>query len=55
LTFRSPLPESLAGRTAVILGGSSGIGLAAGELLASAGARVVLAGRDKAPERREGP
>ncbi|SPT49443.1 3-oxoacyl-[acyl-carrier-protein] reductase FabG [Actinomadura madurae] len=44
---RSPLPQSLAGRTAVILGGSSGIGLAAGELLASAGARIVLAGRDK--------
>lgn len=45
---RSPLPWSLAGRTVVILGGSSGIGLAAGELLASAGARIVLAGRDKA-------
>lgn len=27
---RSPLSQSLAGRTAVILGGSSGIGLAAG-------------------------
>ncbi|MEU9868575.1 SDR family oxidoreductase [Actinomadura sp. NPDC048021] len=44
---RSPLPASLAGRTAVILGGSSGIGLAAGELLASAGARIVLASRDR--------
>ncbi|GAA1828255.1 SDR family NAD(P)-dependent oxidoreductase [Actinomadura chokoriensis] len=44
---RSPLPWSLAGRTAVILGGSSGIGLAAAELLASVGARVLLVGRDK--------
>jgi NAD(P)-dependent dehydrogenase (short-subunit alcohol dehydrogenase family) len=45
---RSPLPQSLAGRTAVILGGSSGIGLAAVELLASAGAR------GRAPDRRPG-
>ncbi|WP_067640936.1 SDR family NAD(P)-dependent oxidoreductase [Actinomadura latina] len=44
---RSPLPRSLAGRTAVILGGSSGIGLAAAELLASFGARILLVGRDK--------
>ncbi|WP_203596417.1 SDR family NAD(P)-dependent oxidoreductase [Actinomadura bangladeshensis] len=44
---RSPLPWSLAGRTAVILGGSSGIGLAAAELLASVGARILLVGRDK--------
>ncbi|MEU5992858.1 SDR family oxidoreductase [Spirillospora sp. NPDC047418] len=44
---RSPLPWSLAGRTAVILGGSSGIGLAAAGLLASVGARILLVGRDK--------
>ncbi|WP_217711545.1 SDR family NAD(P)-dependent oxidoreductase [Actinomadura sp. NAK00032] len=44
---RSPLPWSLAGRTAVILGGSSGIGLAAAGLLASVGAHVLLVGRDK--------
>ncbi|CND72350.1 dehydrogenase of uncharacterised specificity%2C short-chain alcohol dehydrogenase like protein [Mycobacterium tuberculosis] len=43
----SPLPRSLAGRTAVILGGSSGIGLAAAGLLASVGARILLVGRDK--------
>ncbi|TDD83073.1 SDR family oxidoreductase [Actinomadura darangshiensis] len=45
---RAPLPSNLAGRTAVLLGGTSGIGLAAGELLAASGARIVLAGRDKA-------
>ncbi|RJL26488.1 SDR family NAD(P)-dependent oxidoreductase [Bailinhaonella thermotolerans] len=44
---RSPLPQSLAGSTVVIVGGSSGIGLAAGSLLRSVGARVVLAGRDE--------
>ncbi|NUP65815.1 MAG: SDR family NAD(P)-dependent oxidoreductase, partial [Nonomuraea sp.] len=41
-----PLPAALAGRTVVVVGGSSGIGLAAGELLASVGADVVLAARD---------
>jgi 3-oxoacyl-[acyl-carrier protein] reductase len=42
------LPSSpLAGRTAVILGGSGGIGAAAARLLAAAGARVaVVANRD---------
>ncbi|WP_236003909.1 SDR family NAD(P)-dependent oxidoreductase [Nonomuraea antri] len=44
----SPLPSALAGRTAVIVGGSSGIGLAAGRLLASVGARVVLVAREAA-------
>ncbi|WP_433473504.1 SDR family oxidoreductase [Spirillospora sp. CA-142024] len=45
---RPPFSPALAGRTAIIIGGSSGIGLAAGEQLASLGARVVLTGRDKA-------
>jgi NAD(P)-dependent dehydrogenase (short-subunit alcohol dehydrogenase family) len=40
------LPTGLSGRTAVLVGGSSGIGLAAGVLLRSVGARVVLVGRD---------
>ncbi|MEV4673961.1 SDR family oxidoreductase [Actinomadura sp. NPDC049382] len=44
---RSPRPSSLAGRTAVVLGGSSGIGLAAAGLLASVGARILLVGRDE--------
>ncbi|MER6579548.1 SDR family oxidoreductase [Nonomuraea sp. NPDC001023] len=42
-----PLPAALAGRTVVVVGGSSGIGLAAGALLASAGARVTLVARDR--------
>jgi NAD(P)-dependent dehydrogenase (short-subunit alcohol dehydrogenase family) len=42
------LPAGLAGSTVVIIGGSSGIGLAAGSLLHGVGARVVLAGRDQA-------
>src|ERR1700761_1327285 len=45
---RSPLPAGLAGSTVVIIGGSSGIGLAAGSLLHGTGARVVLVGRDQA-------
>ncbi|NUR85734.1 MAG: SDR family oxidoreductase [Nonomuraea sp.] len=44
---RTPLPSALAGQTVVIVGGSSGIGLAAGALLAGIGARAVLVGRDK--------
>ncbi|MEV4115112.1 SDR family oxidoreductase [Nonomuraea sp. NPDC049695] len=44
---RSPLPTGLAGSTVVVIGGSSGIGLAAGVLLAGVGARVVLVGRDQ--------
>ncbi len=49
IPVRSPLPGALAGTTALIIGGSSGIGLSAGVLLRSVGARVVLVGRD--PER----
>lgn len=48
IPVRSPLPTGLAGSTVVIVGGTSGIGLAAGELLRDVGARVVLVGRDKA-------
>ena len=47
IPFRSPLTSSLAGETVVISGGTSGIGLAAGTLLRSIGARVVLIGRDQ--------
>ncbi|MEU6428202.1 SDR family oxidoreductase [Microbispora sp. NPDC046973] len=46
IPVRSPLPAALSGTTAVLVGGSSGIGLAAGVLLRSVGARVVLVGRD---------
>ncbi|MGW2156654.1 SDR family oxidoreductase [Nonomuraea sp. NPDC001699] len=42
-----PLPAALAGRGVVVVGGSSGIGLAAGALLASVGARVTLVARDR--------
>lgn len=38
-------PDALAGRTAVVTGGSSGIGLAAVEVLLEAGAAVALCGR----------
>ncbi|MBO2445544.1 SDR family oxidoreductase [Actinomadura barringtoniae] len=47
IPVRSPLPDGLAGSTVVILGGTSGIGLAAGAMLRSVGARVVLVGRNK--------
>ncbi|MFD7662739.1 SDR family oxidoreductase [Streptomyces sp. NPDC059788] len=46
IPVRSPLPSALSGTTALLVGGSSGIGLAAGVLLRSVGARVVLVGRD---------
>ncbi len=42
-----PLP-SLAGRTCVITGGTSGIGRAAARLLGTAGADVIVVGRDHA-------
>lgn len=46
--LRTPLPHALAGRTVVVAGGSSGIGLAAGVLLRTVGARVVVIARDEA-------
>lgn len=39
---------SLAGQTVIVLGGTSGVGLAAAEALRGAGARVVVGGRDEA-------
>ncbi|MCR5866701.1 SDR family oxidoreductase [Aquincola sp. J276] len=39
-------PDALAGRVAVVTGGSSGIGLATVELLLACGAAVALCGRD---------
>lgn len=44
-----PSPAPFAGRTALVTGGASGIGLACAELLAARGARIVLADLD--PER----
>jgi NAD(P)-dependent dehydrogenase (short-subunit alcohol dehydrogenase family) len=41
----SPLPNCLAGRTALVTGPTSGLGMAAAEALAGLGARVVLVGR----------
>lgn len=43
---RLPLPQALAGQSVLIIGGSAGIGFAAGELLADIGAHVTLAARD---------
>jgi len=48
IPVRVPMPAGLRGSTAVIVGGSSGIGLAAAALLHAVGARVVLIGRDPA-------
>jgi 3-hydroxybutyrate dehydrogenase len=42
------LSMSLAGKTALVTGGGRGIGLAVTERLAGLGARVVVAGRDRA-------
>ncbi|MEW2623423.1 SDR family oxidoreductase [Streptomyces sp. NPDC048106] len=44
---RSPLPTSLRGHGILVIGGSSGIGLAAARLLAEVGARLVLVARDE--------
>lgn len=43
-----PAPFSLAGQTALITGGGTGIGLAAAQCLAACGARVIVAGRREA-------
>jgi NAD(P)-dependent dehydrogenase (short-subunit alcohol dehydrogenase family) len=45
-TPRLPLPQALAGQSVLIVGGSSGIGLAAGRMLLDIGAHVTLAARD---------
>jgi dehydrogenase/reductase SDR family member 12 len=42
----SPKPNSIAGRTVLVTGPTSGLGLAATEALAAVGARVVLVGRN---------
>ena len=42
------LPQKLAGKIALITGGSSGIGLAAAELMHRQGAIVVIVGREQA-------
>ncbi|MCX4761523.1 SDR family oxidoreductase [Streptomyces sp. NBC_01275] len=45
--IRSPLPTALAGQNVLIVGGSSGIGLAAARLLGAAGAGLLLVARDE--------
>ena len=47
-TPQTRLAVDLVGRTAVILGGTKGIGRAAGRMLAARGANVVIQGRDAA-------
>lgn len=46
----APLPQSLAiaGQTCVVVGGSSGVGLATAQYLAAQGAAVVIVGREQA-------
>ena len=43
-----PMSQPLAGRRALVMGGSSGLGLATARLLAQDGATVTIAGRDEA-------
>jgi NAD(P)-dependent dehydrogenase (short-subunit alcohol dehydrogenase family) len=42
----APLPQALAGQSVLIIGGSSGIGLAAAQQLVAIGARVTLVARN---------
>jgi NAD(P)-dependent dehydrogenase (short-subunit alcohol dehydrogenase family) len=46
--MRVPAPFSLAGQSALITGGGTGIGLATAHCLAACGARVIVAGRREA-------
>jgi len=46
------MPQSLQGRSAVVTGGSRGYGLGIAQVLAEAGARVWITGRDRAALRR---
>lgn len=46
--MNQPAPFSLAGQTALITGGGTGIGLATAQCLAACGARVIVAGRREA-------
>jgi NAD(P)-dependent dehydrogenase (short-subunit alcohol dehydrogenase family) len=45
--WRSPVPDTLAGKTVLITGPTSGLGRAASEQLADLGARLLLVGRDR--------
>lgn len=49
MPFEMPDPARLDGKTAIVTGGGTGIGAAVAEVLARAGAFVVVAGRRKEP------
>src|ERR1700759_284365 len=48
-------PTDLAGSTALVTGGTSGIGRAAAELLARRGAQILISGRDAGRRGEAGP